>query len=262
MKEYDVVVIGAGPGGYVSAIRSAQLGLKTAIIEKRFLGGVCLNIGCIPSKALLKNADVAHTLREQGKEFGFSFDNLELDYSVAFKRSRKVSDRLTRGVGFLMKKHNIDVLMGAAKLTAKDTVEVAPEEGDVETLKAKDIIIATGSHPFIIPGIKLDGKKIVDYEDAIMRDTLPESAVIIGGGAIGVEFATVWNAYGVEVTIVEMLDHLLPLEDEAVSKEIEKAYKKRGIKVMTKSKVKSVEAMDKGTKVTVETEDGEEVIEA
>ncbi|MDW7755586.1 MAG: dihydrolipoyl dehydrogenase, partial [Brevefilum sp.] len=262
MKEYDVVVIGAGPGGYVSAIRSAQLGLKTAIVEKRFLGGVCLNIGCIPSKALLKNADVAHTLREQGKEFGFSFDNLELDYSVAFKRSRKVSDRLTRGVGFLMKKHNIDVHMGSAKLTAKDTVEVTPEEGDVETLKANDIIIATGSHPFIIPGIELDGEKIVDYEAAIMRDTLPESVVIIGGGAIGVEFATVWNAYGVDVSIVEMLDHLLPLEDEAVSKEIEKAYKKRGIKVMTKSKVKSVEATDKGTKVTVETEDGEEVIEA
>jgi dihydrolipoamide dehydrogenase len=262
MKEYDVIVIGAGPGGYVSAIRSAQLGLKTAIVEKRFLGGVCLNIGCIPSKALLKNADVAHTLREQGKEFGFSFDNLELDYSVAFKRSRKVSDRLTRGVGFLMKKHNIDVHMGAAKLTAKDTVEVTPDEGEVETLKAKDIIIATGSHPFIIPGIELDGEKIVDYEAAIMRDTLPESIVIIGGGAIGVEFATVWNAYGVEVTIVEMLDHLLPLEDEAVSKEIEKAYKKRGIKVMTKSKVKSVEAVDKGTKVTVESEDGEEVIEA
>jgi len=262
MKEYDVVVIGAGPGGYVAAIRSAQLGLKTAIVEKRFLGGVCLNIGCIPSKALLKNADVAHTLRERGKEFGFSFDNLELDYSVAYKRSRKASDRLTRGVGFLMKKHDIDVHMGTAKLTAKDTIEVTPEEGETETLKAKNIIIATGSHTFVLPGIELDGEKIVDYEDAIMSDTLPKSAVIIGGGAIGVEFATIWNSYGVEVTIVEMLDHLLPLEEEAISKEIEKAYKKRGINVMTKSKVKSVETTDKGTKVTVETEDGEEVVEA
>jgi len=262
MKDYDVVVIGAGPGGYVAAIRSAQLGLKTAIIEKRFLGGVCLNIGCIPSKALLGNAHVAHTLRERGKEFGFSFDNLELDYSVAFKRSRKASDRLTRGVGFLMKKHDIDVHMGTAKLTAKDTIEVTPDEGEKETLKAKDIIIATGSHTFVIPGIELDGEKVIDYEDAIMRDTLPESVVIIGGGAIGVEFATIWNSYGVEVTIVEMLDHLLPLEDESVSKEIEKAYKKRKINVMTKTKFKSVETTDEGTKVTVETEDGEEVVEA
>ncbi len=268
MKEYDVVVIGAGPGGYVSAIRSAQLGLKTAVVEKRFLGGVCLNIGCIPSKALLRNADVAHTLRERGKEFGFSFDNLELDYSVAYNRSRKVSDRLVRGVGFLMKKNKIDVYMGAAKLTAKDTVEVtpekgaSPEEGEIETLKAKNIIIATGSHPFTVPGVELDGEKVVDYEAAIMRQDLPESVVIIGGGAIGVEFATVWNAYGVDVTIVEMLDHLLPLEDESVSKEIEKAYKKRGINVMTGTKVKGVKSDKSGTKVTVETADGEQVLDA
>jgi dihydrolipoamide dehydrogenase len=262
MKEYDVVVIGAGPGGYVAAIRSAQLGLKTAIVEKRFLGGVCLNIGCIPSKALLKNADVAHTLRERGKEFGFSFDNLELDYSVAYNRSRKVSDRLVRGVTFLMKKNKIDVHMGAAKLTTKDTVVVTPEEGDAETLKAKNIVIATGSHPFTVPGVELDGEKVVDYEAAILREELPASAVIIGGGAIGVEFATIWNAYGVDVTIVEMLDHLLPLEDEAVSKEIEKAYKKRGITVKTGTKVKGVKADKSGTKVTVETKDGEETLEA
>ncbi len=262
MKEYDVVVIGAGPGGYVAAIRSSQLGLKTAIVEKRWLGGVCLNVGCIPSKALIKNAEVAHTLRERGREFGFSFDNLELDYKVAYERSRKVSDRLVRGVGFLMKKNNIDVHMGAAKLTAKDTVEVTPEEGEKETLKAKNIIIATGSHPFTVPGVDLDGEKVVDYEDAILRKELPESVVIIGGGAIGVEFATIWNGYGVDVTIVEMLDHLLPTEDESVAAEIEKAYKKRKINVMTKSKVKIVETNDKGTKVTVETKDGEEVIEA
>jgi dihydrolipoamide dehydrogenase len=262
MKEYDVIVIGAGPGGYVSAIRSSQLGLKTAIVEKRFLGGVCLNIGCIPSKALLKNADVAHTLRERGREFGFSFENLELDYSVAHKRSRQVSSRLVRGVKFLMRKNNIDVHMGTAKLTAKDTVEFTPEEGDPETLKAKNIIIATGSHPFTIPGVELDGEKVVDYEAAILRDELPESAVIIGGGAIGVEFATVWNAYGVDVTIVEMLDHLLPLEDADVGAEIEKAYKKRGIKVMTQSKVKGVKASKSGTVVTVATEDGEEDIKA
>lgn len=262
MKEYDVLVIGAGPGGYVSAIRCSQLGLKTAIIEKRFLGGVCLNIGCIPSKALIKNADVAHTLRERAKEFGFSFDNLKLDYSVAYDRSRKVSDRLTRGVGFLMKKHKIDVHMGAAKLVAKDTVEVTPDEGDVETLKGKNIIIATGSHTFTIPGVELDGEKVIDYETAILRKELPKSATIIGGGAIGVEFATIWNAYGVDLTIIEMLDHLLPLEDEEVGAEIEKAYKKRGIKVMTKSKVQGVEKTKNGTKVTVQTEDGEETIES
>ena len=262
MKEYDVVVIGAGPGGYVAAIRSTQLGKKTAIVERRFLGGVCLNIGCIPSKALLRNADVAHTLRERGKEFGFRFENLTLDYGVAHDRSRKVSERLVRGVQFLMKKNKIDVLMGAAKLTAKDTVEVTPDEGDLETLKAKDIIIATGAHPFTIPGVELDGEKVVDYEAAILRKDLPGSAVIIGGGAIGVEFATIWNAYGVEVTVVEMLDHLLPAEPDVVGKEIEKAYQKRGIKVMTKSKVKGVTAAKKGTKVTVETGDGEEVLEA
>jgi dihydrolipoamide dehydrogenase len=262
MKEYDVVVIGAGPGGYVAAIRSAQLGLKTAIIEKRFMGGVCLNIGCIPSKALIRNAEIAHTLRERGKEFGFSFDNLELDYSVAYDRSRKVSERLVRGVGFLMKKNNIDVHMGEAKLTAKDTIEVTPDEGDKETLKAQNIIIATGSHPFTVPGVELDGERVVDYETAIMRKELPKSAAIIGGGAIGVEFATIWNGYGVDVTIIEMLDHLLPLEDESVASEIEKAYKKRGIKVMTQSKVKGVEATDKGTKVTVETKDGEETVDA
>lgn len=262
MKEYDVIVIGAGPGGYVAAIRSAQLGKKTAIIEKRFLGGVCLNVGCIPSKALLKNAEIAHTLRERGKEFGFKLDNLELDYSVAHDRSRKTSDRLVRGIRFLMKKNEIDVLMGSAKLTARDTVEVTPAEGEPEVLKARDIIIATGAHPFSIPGVEVDGEKVVDYEVAILRDTLPESAVIIGGGAIGVEFATIWSAYGVQVTIVEMLDTLLPLEDPAVGKEIEKAYKKRGIKVMTGSKVKGVTTNTKGTSVTVETGEGEEVIDA
>jgi len=262
MNEYDVIVIGAGPGGYAAAIRSAQLGLKIAIVEKRFLGGVCLNIGCIPSKALLRNADIAHTLRERGKEFGFSFENLELDYSVAHKRSRRVSDRLVRGVGFLMKKNNIDVHMGAARLTTRDTVEITPDDGEKETLKTKHIIIATGSHPFTVPGVELDGEKVVDYEAAILREKLPKSAVIIGGGAIGVEFATVWNAYGVDVTIIEMMDHLLPVEDESVAKVLEKAYKKRGINVMTQSRVKGVATTETGTKVTVETEGGEETIEA
>ena len=157
MSEYDVVVIGAGPGGYVCAIRAAQLGLKTAIVDKQWLGGVCLNVGCIPSKALLKNADVAHTLRERGKEFGFSLENLKLDYSVAVKRSRQVSDRLVKGVGFLMKKNNIDVHMGAAKVTARDTVVVTGQDGKTSELKTKNIVVATGASVAVPPGWTIDG---------------------------------------------------------------------------------------------------------
>lgn len=262
MNNYDIVVIGAGPGGYVSAIRSSQLGLKTAIVEKRFLGGVCLNIGCIPSKSLLRNAEIAHTLRERGKEFGFSFENLQLDFETAFKRSRKVSQRLTRGIGFLMKKNNIDVYMGEAKLCAKDTVEVTTEDAGKENLQAKNIIIATGSHPVGIPGIEIDGQQVLHYGHAIMLEKLPKSAVIIGGGAIGVEFSTIWSSYGVAVSIIEMLPHLLPLEDEEVSTELEKAYKKRGINIMTGTKVKKVIAEADGTKVVVETAEGEQTLEA
>src|SRR5512136_1989596 len=162
----DVLVIGAGPAGYVSAIRCAQLGLKTAIVDKRWLGGVCLNVGCIPTKSLLKNAEVAHTLRERGKEFGFSFDNLKLDYSAAVKRSRAVSDRLTKGVAFLMKKNNIDVVMGTARITAKDKVVVKDVDGKTQELKAKNMVVATGSHAGTIPGITVDGKQVVTFWEA------------------------------------------------------------------------------------------------
>ncbi len=185
MDEFDVVVVGAGPGGYVSAIRASQLGLKTAIIEKKWLGGVCLNVGCIPSKALLKNAEVAHLLRERGKDFGFTFDNLALDYTVALKRSRQVSDRLTKGVGFLMKKNNIHVFMGAAKLVNAHEISVEKTDGEKETLKAKNIIIATGASASGVPGIQVDGKKVVTYNEAILQDYVPASAVIIGAGALG-----------------------------------------------------------------------------
>lgn len=191
MKNYDVVVIGAGPAGYVCAIRAAQLGLKTAIIDKQWLGGVCLNIGCIPSKALLKNAEVAHTLRERGKEFGFSFENLELDYGVAVKRSRKVSDRLTKGVGFLMKKNKIDVHMGSARISAKDSVEVTDADGKTEKIQAKDIVIATGASSIVPQGWQVDGEYILTYTEAILQEKLPESVIVIGSGAIGVEFATI-----------------------------------------------------------------------
>jgi dihydrolipoamide dehydrogenase len=174
MAEYDVVVIGAGPGGYVSAIRAAQLGQKTAIIDKQWLGGVCLNVGCIPSKALLKNAELAHTLRERGKEFGFSFENLKLDYTVAVARSRQVSDRLVRGVGFLMKKNNIDVIMGMARLKAKDTIQVTDKDGKVQEIKAKNIVLASGAQATMIPGVKADGEKIVTYLEAILQTRRPE----------------------------------------------------------------------------------------
>jgi dihydrolipoamide dehydrogenase len=262
MKNYDVVVIGAGPAGYVCAIRAAQLGLKTAIIDKQWLGGVCLNIGCIPSKALLKNAEVAHTLRERGKEFGFSFENLELDYGVAVKRSRKVSDRLTKGVGFLMKKNKIDVHMGSARISAKDSVEVTDADGKTEKIQAKDIVIATGASSIVPQGWQVDGEYILTYTEAILQEKLPESVIVIGSGAIGVEFATIWNSFGVEVTIVEMLPNIVPLEDEEVSTELAKAFTKKGIKVMTRHKVESVEAKDKGVQVVVSHEGEEQTLNA
>ncbi len=262
MPSYDVVMIGAGPGGYVGAIRAAQLGLKTAIIDKEFLGGVCLNIGCIPSKALLKNAEVAHTLRERGKEFGFSFDNLVLDYAAAVKRSRQVSDRLVKGVGFLMRKNNIDVYMGTAHIAAKDRVQVTDKDGKVTDLETKNIIVATGSTTALIPGVTIDGEKVVTYREAILQEKLPKSVVIIGAGAIGIEFATIWNAYGTQVTIVEMLPRLLPLEDEECSAELARSYQKRGIKFYTNTKVLSVQAVENGVQVKVAAPDGEKTLEA
>ncbi len=244
MDNYDVVVIGAGPAGYVCAIRSAQLGLKTAIVDKLWLGGVCLNVGCIPSKALLRNADVAHILRERGKEFGFSFENLSLDYGVAVTRSRQVSDRLTRGVGFLMKKNNITVQMGTANISARDMVVVADADGKTTELNAKNIVIATGASTIVPPAWKVDGKSILTYLEAILQTSLPESAIIIGAGAIGVEFATIWNSYGVPVTIVEMLPRLLPLEDEEVSTELSKAFARRKINFLVGHRVESLEVKD------------------
>jgi len=260
--QYDVVVIGAGPGGYVAAIRAAQLGQKTAIVDKQWLGGVCLNVGCIPSKALLRNAEVAHILRERGKEFGFSFENLVLDFSVASKRSRQVSDRLVKGIGFLMKKNNITVHMGTAKLTARDKIAITDKEGKVTELLAKNIIVATGASSAVPGAWKVDGKRVVTYLEAILQDQLPKSVVVIGSGAIGVEFSTVWNSYGVDVTIVEMLPRIVPLEDEEVSAELEKAFKKRGIKTLVGHKVEAVETTETGVKVTVSAGGETKVLEA
>ena len=258
-EQYDVVVLGAGPGGYVAAIRATQLGLKTAIVEKQYMGGVCLNIGCIPTKALLKNAEVAHTLQHRGKEFGFSFDNLKLDYPAAFKRSRQVSDRLVKGVGFLMKKNKIDVYDGAGKLTGPNTVAVKLNDGKDATLEGKNIIIATGARPRPFPGVEFDDKKVISYIPAILAENPPKSVVIIGGGAIGVEFAYMWVNYGVDVTILEMMPHLLPNEEPEVSDTLEKAYKKLGVKFQTSAKVTGIEKTDKGVRVSIE---GGEPLEA
>jgi dihydrolipoamide dehydrogenase len=262
MSNYDVLVVGAGPAGYVCAIRSAQLGLKTAVIDKQWLGGVCLNVGCIPSKSLLRNADIAHTLRERGKEFGFSFDNLKLDYPTAVKRSRQVSDRLTKGVAFLMKKNKIDVHMGNGIVTARDTVVVTDKDGKVSELKAKNIVVATGAKASAPRSWTIDGEKVVTYLEAILQEKLPASVIIIGSGAIGVEFATVWSSYGVDVTIVEMLPRVVPLEDEEVSADLEKSLKKRGIKTFTNHKVESIETFENGVKVKVSSQQGEKVLEA
>lgn len=267
-EQYDVIVVGAGPGGYVAAIRAAQLGQKTAIVDKQWLGGVCLNVGCIPSKALLKNAELAHTLRERSQEFGFSFEDLKLDYSVAVKRSRQVSDRLVKGVGFLMKKNKIDVHMGTAHLSGPNSsttlraVTVTGADGAAMNLSAKNIILATGASSLVPSAWKVDGKNVVTYLEAIVQEKLPKSAIIIGAGAVGVEFATVWNSYGAEVTIVEMLPGLLPMEDEEVGKELKRAFDKRGIKSLVGHKVESVEATKTGVKVVVSAEGAETALEA
>ena len=262
MANYDVLIIGAGPAGYVAAIRAAQLGQKVGIIDKEFLGGVCLNVGCIPSKALLKNAEVAHTLRERGEEFGFSFKDLKLDYSAAVKRSRQVSERLVKGVEFLMKKNKIDVHMGTAKLMAKDTVSVKPQKGEAVEHKAKNVIIATGASAMSIPGVEPDGEQILTYWPAILQEKLPKSVIIVGGGAIGLEFATIWSSYGASVTLVEMLDRIAPLEDEEVSKELAKAMTKSGITIKTGAKVEKVEKSKAKVKVTISGKNGQETLEA
>lgn len=262
MSDFDLLVIGAGPGGYVAAIRASQLGMKVGIVDKEWLGGVCLNVGCIPSKALLKNAEVAHTLREKGKEFGFSFENLHLDYSSAVKRSRQVSDRLTRGVGFLMKKNNIAVMMGTARLLDKKTVMITEKSGETKTVSAENILIATGSQPSVPPAFPIDGVKVLTFREAILQEKLPESVIIIGAGAIGLEFATVWSGYGTKVTLVEMLPRIAPLEDEEISAELSKAFIKRGIKIFAGTRVQTIETSETGVKVSVSNTEGEQILEA
>jgi dihydrolipoamide dehydrogenase len=247
MPSYDLIIVGGGPGGYVAAIRARQLGLKTAVVEREHMGGICLNWGCIPTKALLHNAEVIRLLGE-GKTYGFNFDSksLTIDYAVAQKRSRQVSARLVKGVNFLMKKNAVDVFEASG--TLKSATEVELSSG--ETLSAKAIILATGARARSIPGVEIDGERVIHYHHALEMTELPKSIVVIGAGAIGTEFAYVWRSYGVDVTVVEMLPTMLPLEDVDVGTEMGKAFKRLGVTVHTKTKVDKVESK-KGSGVTV-----------
>lgn len=252
MKQYDVAVIGGGPGGYVAAGRAAELGLKTALIEKDTLGGVCVNVGCIPTKALLKNADVARLVRKEAKTFGVTFENAALDYGAAVARSRKVSERLSKGVGLLMKKKGVDVYAGEGSFKTADTLAVRMNDGTVEAISAKNVIVATGTRPAEIGGIRFDGERILNYRQAILRPELPRSVIVIGGGALGVEFASVWAAYGAEATIVEMMSTLIPGDDPDAAVELAKQFKRSGIKVLTGHKLKSALSSENGASVTLE----------
>lgn len=247
MPHYDVVILGAGPGGYVAAVRSAQLGLSTAIIEEKYWGGVCLNVGCIPSKALLKNAEIAHTLNHKADFFGISGE-FTIDYGKAFDRSRVVADGRVKGIHFLMKKNKVTEYDGRGTFTGPKAISVAKSDGSTEEITFDNAIIATGSKIRLLPGVQLSDN-VVTYEEQILSRELPKSIVIVGAGAIGMEFAYVMTNYGVKVTIIEFLDRALPNEDADVSKEITKQYKNYGVDILTSTKVESV--VDNGSSVTV-----------
>jgi dihydrolipoamide dehydrogenase len=259
---YDIAILGAGPGGYVAAIRAAQLGMKAVVVEREHLGGVCLNWGCIPTKSLLRNAEVAELVTQGGKTFGFKADNVSLDYAAAVSRSRQVSERLVKGVEALMKGNGIDVIMGTGKLTSSSTLEVQLVDGGSQTISAKSIILATGSRARVIPGISVDGKHILTAREALERQELPKSAVIIGAGPIGLEFATIWNAYGTKVTVVEMLEHILPAEDEEAAKEMSRHLRRAKIDTLTSTRVEDVAITESGVRVKVTGPQGESNLEA
>ena len=261
-SSYDLAIIGGGPGGYVAAIRAGQLGLKTAVIERETLGGVCLNWGCIPSKSLLRNAEILSYIH-RAEEFGFKFDNFTADYSVAIRRSRRVVARNTRGVAFLLKKNNVEHIEGAGKLKGNGVVEISPADGsqDKREISAKNIILATGARARTIPPLPIDGEKIITSREAIVLEDLPASIVIVGGGAIGVEFAYLYRTYGVEVTVVELLPRLVPNEDEEISPILERSFEKQGINIMTGAGVTSVEPSGTGIKVTVDKDGASQTLE-
>jgi dihydrolipoamide dehydrogenase len=260
MNEYDVIVIGSGPGGYVTAIRSSQLGLKTAVVEKESLGGVCLNWGCIPTKALLKSAQVFNYLKHAA-DFGLKVKDYDKDFDAVVNRSRNIAAGMSKGVQFLMKKNKIDVIEGHGKVLSGKKISVSRGEKILD-YRAKHIIIATGARSKALPSMPHDGKKVIGYREAMTLPKQPKKLIIVGSGAIGIEFAYFYNAMGTEVTIVEYVDRIAPVEDEEVSKQLEKSFKKSGINIMTSAKVTAVDTKGKGVKATVETEKGEEFIDA
>ncbi len=258
---YDVIVIGSGPGGYVGAIRASQLGFKTAIIEKESLGGVCLNWGCIPTKALLKSAQV-YEYTKHAANYGVMLENPKADFGAMIKRSRGVAEKMSKGVQFLMKKNKIDVIMGFGKIKAKGQVEVTGTDGKSTVYDAKHIIIATGGRARTLPNLPIDGQKVIGYREAMVLPTQPKSMIVVGSGAIGVEFAYFYNSIGTKVTIVEFMPKIVPVEDDDISKELEKSFKKQGIDIMTNASVESVDTSGSGVKAKVKTATGEITLEA
>ena len=257
---FDLIVLGSGPGGYVAAIRASQLGLKTAIVEAEELGGICLNWGCIPTKALLKSAQVFEYI-SHASDYGIQVNGAEADFAAMVKRSRGVADGMSKGVQFLMKKNKIDILSGWGKIQPGKKVEVSDTNGGKMVYTADHIIIATGARARELPTLKIDNEKIIGYRKAMTLEKQPKSMVVVGSGAIGVEFAYFYNSIGTKVTIVEFMDRIVPVEDEEVSKALEKIYKKSGITVMTSSEVTKVDTKGAGCKVTVKTAKGEEVLD-
>ena len=260
MTEYDIIILGSGPGGYVTAIRSSQLGFKTAIVEKESLGGVCLNWGCIPTKALLKSAQVFEYLKHS-EDYGLKIKEYDKDFNAVVNRSRSVAAGMSKGVHFLMKKNKIDVIEGHGKIMAGKKISVIQGEKTKE-YQAKNIIIATGARSRELPSLPQDGKKVIGYRKAMTLDKQPKTLIVVGSGAIGIEFAYFYNAMGTEVTIVEYLDNIVPVEDIEISKQLERSFKKSGIKIMTGSEVTSVDTKGKGVKATIKTSKGEEIISA
>ncbi len=249
ISKYDVIVMGSGPGGYVAAIRAGQLGMKTALVEKSELGGVCLNWGCIPSKALLRNAEVLNLINEADR-FGIEVSGVEADFSKAIGRSREVVSKLTQGIGYLLKKNKVDIFEGTGSFEDENTIVVGPNQTKIES---DNIVVATGARQRDLPGINIDGDTVITSRHALELSTLPKSVVIIGGGATGAEFAYLYRSYGVEVTIVEMMDRILPQEDQDVSTQLTRSFKKTGISIITSSQVQSIDSNNGTALVTVMT---------
>lgn len=259
-KQFDVVVLGGGPGGYTAAIRAAQLGFNTGIIEADRLGGVCLNWGCIPTKALLKNAEILHQFKK-ASEWGISYDNLKFDFSKIIQRSRGISDKISKGVEFLMKKNKIDYMPGYGTLLGNGALEVKPKEGATFRVAAKHIIVATGARARSIPGVMIDRKRIITSTEAMTLAEQPKSMIVVGAGAIGIEFAYFYNALGTKVTVVEMMPGILPVEDRELTKEMERSFKKQGIEILTDTKVESVKASANDVAVVVNTPEGKKELQ-